>query len=211
MLLFRLPLEFLLSCSCVIRRLVFHLFHSLSGFSWAVLLWPPFSDTPFHLHWLVHLVSNPSSLWTPSIPTFYLHVFPRQMNLSISLLSLQLLPDPIVVRFVPPPVFLRSKWRKWKSLWLIEEQGSWTCFSSCIPSGWSYSAAHTFSCLLKISLFHMSLEYSLYCIWTMCSLVSFWRPIWLDLLCKCNELCLKYSLETTKRGWTCMSFMSLTR
>lgn len=91
-----------------------HLFHGLCGVSHAVLQWPPFSDTPFHVHWLVHLVSCPSCPWTPGIPISHLHVFPRRVNLSISLLFLQLPPDLIVVKFVPPAVYLGSKPRKMK-------------------------------------------------------------------------------------------------
>lgn len=70
--------------------------------------WPSFS----HATSLVHLVSCPSSLWTPSIPTSHPCVFPRQENLSFSLFSLQLPPDLIVLRFVSPAVFLTSKYRK---------------------------------------------------------------------------------------------------
>lgn len=107
-------LEFCLLCSCVICRSVFSLIFSVVSVVFLVLLWPPFCDTPFHVHCLVHLVSCPPCLWTPGIPISHLHVFPRRVNLSISLLFLQLPPDLIVVKFVPPAVFLGSKPRKMK-------------------------------------------------------------------------------------------------
>ena len=110
------PFELCLLCSCVICRSVSSLIFSMVSEVFLMQCCCGLVSLMhlFHVHLLLHSVSCPSRLWTPGVPISHLHVFPRRVNLSISLSFLRLPPDLIVVKFVPPAVFLTSKLREMK-------------------------------------------------------------------------------------------------